>query len=341
MQLFVTGHPLHTRSLTMALVLADEGRWHARGEIIDLRKTGFAAMPTSFQPAGLIHQMSIDLVVDPEMRRIESIVAEQPVVAVERSERSCGQSCRDPVDNLKALEGESLGDGFSKKLSLAFGRARGCSHLLTLFHFMASAVPQALDRERAQERAPGAERQVGERVFQRSFFLDGFHNEGEDIELAVQVGDFYLRPQSIAKDSLDRLELEHDVRLFARVQTPDQTLKELRISERERDADTVTSAAWHERPGWADGLTDVPLAVGFASRAMKSCGTNPQKRVLLDALLQLAPGHFQVLAALAEQWAGRSTSETGGPEGGGKPIGGMTANCYMWRSDGPFGEMMG
>ena len=73
MLLPITGHPLHTRTLTVSLSLDQRGKWKAQGNVIDLRKTGFAPMSTSLQPAGIIHLMSIDLVIDEESLKIEFI----------------------------------------------------------------------------------------------------------------------------------------------------------------------------------------------------------------------------------------------------------------------------
>ena len=336
MQIPVTGHPLHTRSLTMTLTLDEGGRWRTKGVIVDLRKTGFAPMATSFQPAGLIHHMEIDLQIHPETQVIESLEARQLVVAVEASERSCGESCRDPVANLKALEGESLAAGFAKKLSLAFGGPRGCSHLVALFHFMAGAVLRALELERQQTRAPGVERQLGECVFQRSFFLDGFQNANRDVELALQQGDYHTRPEVISESTLKRLAYEQDIRLFARVRASDLVIQEFRAAERERAFETLASAEWRDRPGWVDALVGAPVIPGFAARAMQSCGEAPEKRVLLDALLQMAPGHLQVLAALADQWISRDSSDVWADSGDtSPPFGGMTPSCYVYRPDGP------
>ena len=67
---------------------------------------------------------------------------------------------------------------------------------------------------------------------------------------------------------------------------------------------------------------------------MQNCGREREKRLLLDALLQLAPGHLQVLAALADQWASSAGAKP--MEGASKPFGGVNANCYMWRAGGPL-----
>ena len=64
MQLAIAGHPLHTRSLTLVISQREDGGWAARGDVIDLRKVGFVPMMAELQPAGIIHQMSIELGVD-------------------------------------------------------------------------------------------------------------------------------------------------------------------------------------------------------------------------------------------------------------------------------------
>ena len=73
MQLPIHGHPVHTRSLTITVTVLDDLRWRARGDIIDLRKCSFVPMMSDLQPAGIIHQMTIDAVLDPRSRRLESI----------------------------------------------------------------------------------------------------------------------------------------------------------------------------------------------------------------------------------------------------------------------------
>lgn len=317
--------------------MGEDGHWRVRGNVIDIRKTGFAAMPTSLQPAGLIHSMSIDLRVDPDTLRIESLETEQPVVAIEPSRVSGGECCRDPAARLKALVGEQLGTEFSKTLSNTFGGPRGCSHLLALFFFMAAAVPRAREFERAQAATRGSEREPGACLFQRSLSLDGLQDEAGDVDLSVQVGDYHLLPAGKAEGTVEHLEREHDIRLYAKVQTSDMALRAFRAIERERDYASLTTATWRERPEWGEDLVGAPLLGGFAARVLQSCGSDPHQRLLRDTLLQLAPGHYQVLAAFADQWAAGGTA----PGGSEKSISSasMTANCYMWRAGGALGPL--
>jgi hypothetical protein len=97
LQVPVSGHPLHTRSLTMTVHTATQGRWRARGDVIDLRKCSFVPMMLDLQPAGIIHHMTIELVFDPATRRVESLQVSQPHVAIEASQATGGECCRDPA----------------------------------------------------------------------------------------------------------------------------------------------------------------------------------------------------------------------------------------------------
>jgi hypothetical protein len=57
--------PLHTRTLNVVVSRESAGLWRARGDVIDLRKTGCVPSVDDVQPAGIIHMMSIELDFDP------------------------------------------------------------------------------------------------------------------------------------------------------------------------------------------------------------------------------------------------------------------------------------
>jgi hypothetical protein len=172
--LSITGVPLHTRSLTSVGSLREDGLWSIRGDVIDLRKCGFVPMTQDIQPSGIIHHMTIELVVDPDTHRIEELVTAQPHVAIEASSRTQGECCRDPAPRLQALKGEIIDDTFTKKLSSTFAGPLGCSHLLTLFFAMAAAIPRAIERESQIRLEHDEPRAPGERLFWRRIFIDGY-----------------------------------------------------------------------------------------------------------------------------------------------------------------------
>lgn len=145
------GMPLHTRALTITVSLGSDALWHARGEIIDLRKNGIAPWRHGFDPPGIVHSMNIELDFDPESLRIEHIAVDQPVVAIEASATSGGECCRDPAPRLLDFKDDLLDADFTRRLSDHLGGPRGCSHLLTLFQLMASAIPHGVELESSHE----------------------------------------------------------------------------------------------------------------------------------------------------------------------------------------------
>ena len=344
MQLPVTGHPLHTRSLTLVVSQREDGRLRARGDVVDLRKCGFVPMTSGIQPAGTIHQMWIELVVDPATRRIDSVATGQPFVAVEPAPATGGECCRDPAPRLEALAGEVLDGGFNKRLSKVFGGPLGCSHLLSLFQLMATAMPRALDREAAVLESTPARRRPDERLFWRSLFLDGFEAADGALELAVQFHDFHGHPDEGVENPLDRFVRQDELRIFARVETPSLAMTDLRAFERIRERDTLMTADWEDRAAAIAELVGKPIIPGLAGRIFETLPATPENAVLRDALLQLAPGQIQVMAAMTDRWFSRasdaevsdSASRDRGPQVA--SIGGMADSCYMWRAGGALAK---
>jgi hypothetical protein len=347
-QLPISGHPLHTRSLTIGVRLREDGRWQVRGDIIDLRKCSFVPMLTDIQPAGIIHNMSIELVLDPATSRIDSLQVDQPVVAIERSKTSRGECCRDPAPRLKALEGESLDGEFARRLGSAFGGPRGCSHLLTLFQLMASGLRRAISLESTL--ASALERPINDCLFWRSVFVEGFESEAEEgaLEMVVQLADFHSQPLEAGAPPTQRLASQADVRLFARAAGPERKLSDVRVADRERSYETLATAEWRDVSDRFAGLVGAKMVGGLAGKLF-SILDQPADRVLLDACLQLAPGYIQVLAAVMDRWlvqmkqvsSGAGDAEISPGIAEADNVGGLPDSCYMWRSDGPLVSLRG
>ena len=344
MQLPVRGHPLHTRSLTLVVQLLADGRWHARGDVIDLRKVGFVPMLADIQPAGIIHQMSIDLEIDPATTRIDSLCVDQPVVAIEPSQGTRGECCRDPASRLQALAGERLDGAFARRLSGVFAGPLGCSHLLTLFQLMASGLQRAFVLESALGEGASA-REVGDRLFRRAAFVEGFEAEDESIEMAVQLADFHSLPLAPGAPPTQRLAGQWDARAFGRVAGPERGLSGLRLANRTRTRDTLTTAQWSDQSSRLAPLEGAPIMPGLARRLFELLDA-ADDRLLLDACLQLAPGFIQVMAAVMDRWLAQGKQEVpsnqpapGATMAEGGNVGGMSDSCYMWRAGSPLESM--
>jgi hypothetical protein len=338
MLLPVTGHPLHTRSLSVVIRHEADGHWDVRGDVVDLRKCGFVPMYSDIQPAGIIHLMKIGLGVDPQARRILSLETDQPFIAVEPTPTTGGECCRDPAPRLAEMVGEQLDAHFTKRLSLVFGGARGCSHLLTLFQLMASTLLRAFELEPELLARLGAPRPPGEVLFRRSMFIEGFETADHEIELAAQVGDFHSRPADTAAGPIERLAREDSVRAFTRLRRTDLSMQDLQAARRTRSAEDLAQS-WRDEAEPIASLCDTPLIPGLAARLFGLLGAQPEHALLLDTLLQLAPTYIQVMAAVTDRWLaeGRPRAEDGSTStASGSAMGGMVDSCYMWRSSGPL-----
>lgn len=337
----VRGRPLHTRSLTTVISRSSDTLWHARGDVIDLRKHGFVPMIDDIQPSGVIHMMSIELDFDPDTLRIERIEVDQPFVAIEASEASGGECCRDPAPRLQPLCGEILDAGFSKRLSNLFGGALGCSHLLTLFQLMASTLPRAVELETARGLRDKTSQPFGKCFFRRSLFVDGHEQSDQTIDVALQLADTHSRPIRPGGRPTDRLELSHEVKAFVCIDRKRFKIEALEARERQRNHATLGRSDWVSHTERVAELVGCPLIPGMAGRVFRLLPDEASLRPLRDLLLQLAPGFIQISAALMDEYfEKRATAGAAGSKG--KPIekpavasfGGNANSCYMWREDG-------
>lgn len=323
-----SGHPLHTRTLSVEAFRAGAAGLRLEGAILDLRKCGFVPTGGELQTAGFIHHMQLTLALD-AAARIERVASAQPVVAFEATTQTGGDSCRDPAPRLQALAGETIDAGFVRRLGAVFGGALGCSHLLTLAQWMAAGVPRFFAAPRGH--APG------ERAGKRVLFLDGFERPDGGIDVAIQQSEFLLRPQTEVGFPLERLARQHEVRVHARLDAGLGAIAAIDAAERERSAETLAATAWRSRADVVAPLAGGPALRGLAPRVLALEGADGPLR---DALLSLAPGVIQCFAALAHRMVGRLP---GGPGAGGAvprelSVGGYPDSCFMWRSGGALGR---
>ncbi len=333
------GLPLHTRSLTVTISRESDSFWLARGDVIDLRKNGFVPSSYDIQPSGIVHSMSIELVFDPTSLRIERIAVDQPFVAVEPSEATGGECCRDPAPRLLDFKGDHLDAGFTKRLSAHFGGAQGCSHLLTLFQLMASTIPRAARLENARITREQTNARFGERFFRRSVFIDGHLRNDDRVDVAVQLADTHSRPLAPKEPPTKRLECSYEWKLLATVERTRFQIHRLLAAERERRFETLVSADWISHDALVSPLVDVPLIPGMAGRVFQLLADNSELEPLRDALLQFAPGFIQIVAALMKDHPRvRAQAEEGAPASPSDvaSLGANSNSCYMWRQGSPI-----
>ncbi len=335
------GRPIHTRVLQIEVSSVDAAHVRAQAVILDLRKCGFVPTGGDLQTAGFIHHMSLDVTIEGASGVITALVPSQQVVAFEASADSDGESCRDTPHRLEALIGERVDSAFPRVLTQCYGGALGCTHLLTLAQLVGSTLPHAVELESLL----GADRpirQPGERIFKRTLVVDGLEvADGREMDVAVQLTDIQMAPRSGATSFMDRFERQHEVRVLARVDMETVSITSICADERARTRDTLVTSAWASRDDEVAHLVGAPALMGLARKLLDGMGDRPERRPLLDTLLNFAPGLIQCMAAMAHRIvegmadAGAASSTPSGLTG----FGGMPNACYIWREGGPLGRM--
>ncbi len=331
MELTTSGHPLHTRALKVDLVRRADGLLEARSYLIDVRKRGFVPVGGELQGPGLIHDMRIEAVIDPESQTLRAISARQPAVAFEPSAVTQGESCRDPLWRVEALTGFRLDDGFARRLRGEIGGPAGCSHILTLAQFLGSSAAWALRQEPLRDLARW---QPGARVFQRTAVLDGSEPREGRLEIAAQLTELHFAPAPAVARPMDRFAAQVEVRLIAEIAMDTVTVADLRAAERRRTRANLESAAWRDRTAQVRAIAGASVFRQLTGAALRALADLPTGAPLLDALLMVAPMFIQSAGALSERWPAlfRDHPSVVG-------AGGITDSCYMWRRDGALARM--
>jgi DUF2889 family protein len=308
MHLDVGGHPLHSRALSVTLAARADGQLDVHGVVLDLRKRG------ELQPSGIVHHMTLDGVVDPTARRLDSIVAAQPSIAFEASAVTAGESCRDLGWRVGQLAGATFDDRWAQRLSAEIGGPRGCSHLLTLAQLLGSTVAWALDH----------------------VIVDGHEQRGGGLTLALQLTDLHHAPAPPVAPSMARFASELEIRAKAEIDFSRFAIAALEIGQRRRERATLETAEWLDRADVAQGLVGQSVARGVSQALFERLGDQPQDRPLLDAMLMLAPALIQCVAALSDSWPALAANNQWVIGMGGRPD-----SCYMWRAGGALQRARG
>jgi hypothetical protein len=274
--------------------------------------------------------MQLSAVVDPQTRALSRIVAAQPTVAFEASATTRGESCRDPIGRIVALDGVQLGASYPRRLSEEIGGPRGCSHIFTLAQLLGSTIDTALDQITAN--ADAAYR-VGERRFRRDVVIDGHETESGSLQLALQLTDLYYASAAERARPMDRFGGQLEIRALATIDVAQFNLTAITAAQRVRTLADLEHAEWQDRADLVSDLPGLSLFSGVSRELVRRFAARPTDRPLLDALLMLSPALMQCAGALSERWpadAKRSRSRMG--------TSGLTDSCYMWRRDGALGR---
>ncbi len=328
---FVAVRPIHTRTLDVEVSDTGDGAWLARGELVDLRKSGFVPVAGDLQMSGLLHHMRVRARFDPGTGVVEEIGAEQPAVAFESSSLSCGESCRDPVERIRALTGTTLGSGFSGRLNEAIGGPRGCTHVLTLSHLVGTTLSDLVAGEHSP---PAMERRASERIFARSLSFDASLRSDSELEIAVQLTDLHFAPAAQIARPMERFAKQVEVRAAATVELGDLALRGLQVAQRQRALAELESARWISLAEEVAPFVGQPVARGMRKRVLERFEGTAEGAPVVAVLLNLAPAVFQCVASLSKPWPALAARDSSLIFAGG-PV----DSCFMWRREGALARV--
>jgi len=128
------GEKLHTRNIEVTTYDYDEQRIIVEGFLKDDRFQESHMMTGEKLPSGVIHHMSIRLLVNCSNLVIEDVNAD--LISVPR------EACSETIECLAPIKGLIITRGFSIKVKKIAGGKNGCTHLVELILAMAPAAIQ-------------------------------------------------------------------------------------------------------------------------------------------------------------------------------------------------------
>ena len=124
--------PIHQRSYETEAFDEGDGRMRVRGRLTDNKPQGLCLADGNDLA---IHDMCIDLLVDPQTFTIVAVENEMMVRAY--------SNCEAILPNYQALVGVSITRGYSSRVKKLFGGPNGCSHMSALLQAMGPVAVQA------------------------------------------------------------------------------------------------------------------------------------------------------------------------------------------------------
>lgn len=170
---------LHERRIECTGYRREDGLWDIEGHLVDTKTYDFESTFKGEMTAGTpVHEMWIRLTVDDALK----------VLAVETvTEAGPFPCCPDITPAFKALEGLTLGPGWSRKVRERVGGVRGCTHIVELLGPLATTAFQTMYSRAGREQMENKDKPT-----RRPLHIDTCHALRSDGEIVKQAWpDYY------------------------------------------------------------------------------------------------------------------------------------------------------
>lgn len=129
-----TARKIHTRKMDMAIFSPGGGKLIVEGVLTDERRFKSHLMTGETKPPGVLHHMTIRMVIAGPELVIEDIEVEMP--------QAPREECQETATSLQPLVGISISAGFTNRVKKIVSGPASCSHLVGLLLAMASSAIQ-------------------------------------------------------------------------------------------------------------------------------------------------------------------------------------------------------
>jgi hypothetical protein len=134
---------LHTRNIEVTTYDYDGQRIIVEGFLKDYRFQESHTITGETFPSGVIHHMSVRLLVNCSNLLIEDVHVD--LISVPR------EACRETIGCLFPIKGLTITKGFTSKVKKSVGGIKGCTHLVELILAMAPAAIQGFAAHQSQK----------------------------------------------------------------------------------------------------------------------------------------------------------------------------------------------
>jgi hypothetical protein len=143
---------LHERTVAIDAGPTSGDRLEVRAELCDVRKVDMGETLGRRRPAGVVHHMILEAVLDEELV-VRSIDARMETIPFEPSERTGGEGCRHILPNYQHLLGMRIDAGYAAHVNEMVGGPLGCFHILSMAQCLPLVVRAASTVASASSRA--------------------------------------------------------------------------------------------------------------------------------------------------------------------------------------------
>ena len=124
--------PIHTRDIRLSTFPHEQDTVLVHGELTDRRHVPIIDILGRPKDPGIIHRISVILLIAPDPLRILDAEAKMSVVPTDQ--------CPETLDRVPLLKGLEIRPGYSRRIRQIMGSTLGCTHLCTLIKAMGQEI---------------------------------------------------------------------------------------------------------------------------------------------------------------------------------------------------------